>query len=283
MPAKLYNLVCDGNSITAGTGSSSNAEFAWPPVLMAALSANQAQHPDKYWSQKNVAVAGHTTQQRTAAFATSVQPQYNPAYARNIVTFFEVRNDVVTNAVTLEQAITNVQAYVTQARLNGWEVMLATVPPNTTTTNNVNTIIPLFNTWLRDNPSWSDFPIVDLAADPSLDDATDTNFFNVDQLHPNDAGYVVAASVFQDVIEAITDTGVDTLLLTKRLVYDFDQLEAVNPVAWAAKVAAISTATYRKLFQGGTMDRLRYRYTVYGFDAQTLTVVYNELLAAYGL
>jgi lysophospholipase L1-like esterase len=115
MSAKIYNLVCDGNSITAGTGSSNNAELAWPPLLMSLLSANQSQHADKYWSQKNMGVAGHTTQQRTAAFATSVQPQFNRAYARNIVTFFEVRNDVVTNAVTLEEAIANVQSYVTQA------------------------------------------------------------------------------------------------------------------------------------------------------------------------
>jgi lysophospholipase L1-like esterase len=280
MSAKIYNLVCDGNSITAGTGSSNNAENAWPPVLMSLLSGNQAQHPDKYWSQKNVAVAGHTTQQRTAAFATSVQPQFNQSYARNIVTFFEVRNDVVTNGVTLNQAITNVQAYVSQARLNGWEVMLATVPPNTTTTNSVNTIIPQFNTWLRDNPQWSDFPIVDLAADPSLDDPTDTNFYNVDQLHFNDAGYVVAAGLFQTALESTVDP-IDTLLLTKRLVYSFDQLEKTNPTEWADKVAAIDTDSYKRLFQAGNFDRLRFRYAVYGYSAEELEVVYNELVTAF--
>lgn len=280
MAAKIYNLVCDGNSITAGTGSSNNAENAWPPVLMSLLSANQSQHPDKYWSQKNVGVAGHTTQQRTAAFETSVQPQFNPSYARNIVTFFEVRNDVVTNGVTLNQAIANVQAYVTQARLNGWEVMLATVPPNTTTTNSVNTIIPQFNTWLRDNPGWSDFPIVDLAADPSLDDPTDTNFYNVDQLHFNDAGYAVAAGLFQAALETTSDP-IDTLLLTKRLVYSFDQLEKTNPDEWADKVAAIATDAYQRIFQPGNFDRLRFRYAVYGYSAQELEVVYNELVTAF--
>jgi hypothetical protein len=160
--------------------------------------------------------------------------------------------------------------------------MLATVLPNTTTTNNANTIIPQFNTWLRANSEWSDFPIVDLASDPSLDDATDLSFFNVDQLHPNDAGYAVIAGLFQDALEAVADPGVDTLLLTKRIVYEFDQLEQEDPVSWTDKVSAITTESYRKMFQGGNMDRLRYRYTVYGYSADRLEVVYNELVAAFG-
>ncbi len=278
---KLYNLVCDGNSLTAGTGASSANLLSYPSQLRTQLITSQADHSDKYWSVKSVGISGHTTLQRTAAFLNDVHPQFSQKYGRNIVAFFEVRNDVVVNAATLEIAIANVQAYVTQARASGWEVMLATVPPNTTTTNGVNTIIPQFNAWLLANSQWSDFPIVDLAADPSLDDASDLTFFNADGTHPTDAGYAAMASVFHDVVAEVVDPDAPTQLeLLKRVVYEFDQLEVSDPSAWADAVAAIATDDYKRLFSPGNFDRLRYRYLVYGFDDVRLELVYDELVDA---
>lgn len=281
MAAKIYNLICDGNSLTAGTGSSDSETTAWPPVCFAGLIASQASHPNAYWSVKNVGVAGHTTLQRISAFAVSVHLQFNSAFARNIVSFFEVRNDVVNNGATLEQAITNVQAYVTQARQNGWEVLLITPTPTTQTSNNQNTIINDFNAWLRLHPEWSDIPIVDAAADPSLSDPANLTFYNVDGLHLTDAGYAVLAGLVEDRIAELADPGVDQLLLLKRLVHDYDLLEVSNPTLWATRVAAIATASYRQLFMGSARDRQRYRYMIYGWTLSTMTVVYNELLAAF--
>ena len=278
---RIYNLICDGNSITQGNSASNANLTAWPPVCRELLISSQAaSHSEKYWLVKNVAISGNTTGQRAAAFNTDVQPQFSTAYGRNIVTFFEVSNDVITNAATLNTAITNVQAYVTQARNSGWEVMLSTVPPTTTTTNSANIVIPQFNTWLRDNPTWSDFPIVEIANHASLSNPANTTFYNVDGLHMTDAGYAVVAGLFHDAIVATVDSGPTTAGLLKRVVYDFDQLEKSSPSVWATKVSAITTVTYRRLFQGGNMDRLRFRYQVYGYDDERLAVVYAELVAA---
>src|SRR5690349_24685304 len=108
--AKIFNLVCDGNSITAGNGVTQS--LAYPAMARTALITSQATlHPNAYWSVKSVAISGHTTPQRTAAFVTDVQPLFNTTYARNIVVFFEVVNDIVTNAVTADAAIANVTTY----------------------------------------------------------------------------------------------------------------------------------------------------------------------------
>ncbi len=279
--AEIYNLVCDGNSLTAGTFASDADNTAWPPVCRGLLIASQATHANKHWSVKSVAVSGHTTIQRIAAFTTDVQPQYNVAYARNIVTFFEVINDVITNAATLPVAIVNVNTWIAQARTGGWEVMLSTVPPTTSTGNSANTVIPLFNDYLRTNiATMSDFPVVELANHASLSNPANLTFFNADGVHLTDAGYAVVASVFHDAIVATVDSGPNTLSLLKRIVYDFDQLEKADAVTWALKVAAITTESNRKIFQAGNMDRLRYRYSVYGFDNARLASVYAELVAA---
>jgi lysophospholipase L1-like esterase len=279
---KIYNLVCDGNSVTAGTGASNADNTSWPPVCMNALITSQASHPNAFWSLKSVAVSGQTTPQRTAAFATSVQPLFNQDYAHNIVSFFEVRNDVNFNAVTLEQAITNVQAYVTQARANGWEVLLITPTPTSQTTNGQNTIINNFNAWLRLHPEWSDIPIVDTAAHASLSNPANLTFFNADGLHLTDAGYAVIADLVEDRLATIGPAStVDAQLLLKRLVYDFDLLEVSNNALWVTRVAAIATASNRRLFQGGNMDRLRARYSAYGLDSATQAALYAELVTAF--
>lgn len=73
------------------------------------------------------------------------------------------------------------------------------------------------------------------------------------------------------------DPDPDQLTLLKRKVDEFDQLEVSDETAWSDAVAAISNSYYRRMFQGGTFDRLRFRYQVYGFDNETLEVVFTEL------
>lgn len=49
------------------------------------------------------------------------------------------------------------------------------------------------------------------------------------------------------------------------------------------EIAAITNPFYRRIFQGSNMDRRRFRYMVYGWDSGTITAVYTDLLAAYGV
>lgn len=93
-------------------------------------------------------------------------------------------------------------------------------------------------------------------------------------------GHSRRAAVITD--QELADTDPDPLTLLKRLVNDFDELEVSDPTAWETAVAAIVTDVYKKLFEGGNLDRLRFRYAVYGYDADRLEVVYNELETALG-
>jgi hypothetical protein len=76
------------------------------------------------------------------------------------------------------------------------------------------------------------------------------------------------------------DPAPDNLTLLKRKVDEFDQLEVSDNTAWSDAVAAISNSYYRRMFQGGIFDRLRFRYLVYGFDDETMATVQSELDAA---
>lgn len=73
----------------------------------------------------------------------------------------------------------------------------------------------------------------------------------------------------------------DQLTLLKRKVDEYDQLEVSDETAWSDAVAAIANSYYRRMFQGGNADRLRFRYLVYGFDLETLETVFTELDTAF--
>lgn len=282
--ARIFNVVTDGNSLTSGTQASTPEVTGYPPVLMRdALIASQASHPLAYWSVKSTGVSGATTTTRTSVFNTEVQPLYNIAYAKNIVVFFEAVNDFVTNNASVAQALANYVAYVHQARVNGWTVLLCTTPPTTNTGNNANTRVPAFNTLLRAAPTLTDLPLVDLAANASLSDPTNLTFFNADGLHLTDAGYAVLAGLVQTNLSALGNAAPDQLLILKQLVQDFDDMEVNNHSSWVTRVAAIPNPLYRRIFQGDNMDRRRFRYMVYGWSLSTIIAVYNDLLTAHGV
>lgn len=281
--AKIFNVVTDGNSLTSGTLATDPNTTGYPPQLRNALIVSQASHSLAYWFVKSTGVSGATTTTRTAVFNTEVQPLYNIAYAKNIVVFFEAVNDFVTNNASVAQALANYVAYVHQARVNGWTVLLCTTPPTTNAGNSANTRVPLFNTLLRANASLSDLPLLDLAVHPNLDDPTDATYFQPDGLHLQDAGYATVADLVEDRLAALGNASPDKLLQLKQLVQDFDDMEVNNHSSWVTRVASIANTQYRRLFQGSNMDRRRFRYLVYGWDFGTITAVYNDLFAAHGV
>lgn len=76
------------------------------------------------------------------------------------------------------------------------------------------------------------------------------------------------------------DPDPDNLTLLKRKVDEFDVLETDDPGAWETAVAAITSDNFRKMFEGGNMDRLRYRYQVYGWDRATIESALDDLSTA---
>ena len=75
------------------------------------------------------------------------------------------------------------------------------------------------------------------------------------------------------------DPAPDELTLLKRSVDAFDVLETDDNAAWTTAVADVDTR-YRRMFQGGNMDRLRYRYYVYGLDDSTISSALADLESA---
>lgn len=198
--AKIYNLVCDGNSITAGFGLANQDDGAWPPLCRGLLITDQASHAQKYWSVKSIAVSGATTPARTAAIAADLAPLYSPNYAMNVVTFFEAVNDFVTNGASVVTAQNNIIAYTAAARALGFKVAQCTPTPTNNTGGQANVRVPLIAQWLRDNPSLSDFTLIDLAANASLSNPSNLTFYQADGLHPTDAGAAVIAGLVHDLI-----------------------------------------------------------------------------------
>jgi hypothetical protein len=72
------------------------------------------------------------------------------------------------------------------------------------------------------------------------------------------------------------DPAPDELTLLKRSVDTFDTLEVDNNIAWVLLVALVDSR-YQRMFQGGQMDRLRFRYYVYGLDNTTISALLVNL------
>ena len=182
-----------GNSITRGVGASDVTTTSYPPVLQGLLNAAQP----GLWSVVRKGTDGIDTDQLTPLFASEVQPFKNTGGARNVVVIHEGMNDIRHGATT-QEAIDHMLDYCAQARGLGWEVWICTGCPQQFTAP-VMSAQAAYNAYVREH--WADFgsELVDLAANPALDDPTDTNFYSGDGIHPNDAGYVAIANAVFDV------------------------------------------------------------------------------------
>ncbi len=202
---KVKNLVCDGNSITAGlinNGGGTSAQNAWPVVCRGLLIADAS--ATKAWSVKSTAAAGDNTQARITKFdqAGGVRSLFDANYGLNVLTFFEAVNDFVTSGLTVDQVIALTKQYAAMAMFQGWTLMLVTPPRTTVATNAANTRILAFNDWLMsaDGALYSSVPVLDIASDSRLQPPTN---YQSDGLHPNQTGYGVIAELVHTRIAAL--------------------------------------------------------------------------------
>lgn len=184
-----------GNSITRGFGSSDVAIKSYPPLLQGLLEEAQ---PGQ-WVVTRRGFDGFTTPQLTSHFATEVHALFATGVGRNACVINEGGNQIK-NGATVQQAIDSMLAYCDQARGLGWEVWITTATPRVNTVE-VMANIAAFNDYVRAHSADFGARLIDLAADPSLDDARDLTFYNSDGIHPTDAGYVaIANAVFTSAI-----------------------------------------------------------------------------------
>lgn len=202
MPLPVINIVCDGNSLTNGYGSSavtfgsSITAGSYPSQLQALLTSNVA-------FVQNLGVNGQTTTQMATRASSVIDPLYNGAYPLNLLIAFEIGNDILVSPyVTPSQAYTNFVNYCLARKAAGWKVAIMTIPSRdgtTTATGNIGTQFdsvtrPYINNLLRTNwASFSDF-LIDIAADFRLYSYSNTTYYTTDRIHYVDAGYNVLAS-----------------------------------------------------------------------------------------
>jgi lysophospholipase L1-like esterase len=175
VPAITTGFVCDGDSLTNGTGTAPN----YPAKLGALTSLPFI----------NRGVNGQTLVSMDSGYATNTAPSYSTTY--NTLVILGGTNDLSSSvaAATLGTAI---RSYAAKAKATGFKVIVATVPPSTVITSAKETERTAYNTDLRNN--WGSFAdgIVDFAAISQFSDPTNTTYFR-DGTHPTAAGYALMA------------------------------------------------------------------------------------------
>jgi len=212
---KNANIVCDGNSLTAGQGSTSGGTYPNQLIEKKPLSSLVS-------SITNKGVGGQTTVDMNADASTDIDSLLSGT-ERNILLAWEIRNHLVVDAPTLQQAYDEFALYCSNRQAAGWEVVSATLLPSWAATyrgdntvtgyNQLESDRNAINTMLRNG--WGDFSdgIADLALvdtigvfgnNESYDYVFDTNnrptlSVNgrfIDGTHLTNVGYEEVAKVF---------------------------------------------------------------------------------------
>lgn len=192
------SLITEGSSTTDGYGVTNE----YPKQLAVLLGGNYYKQTNNLilnsnnsWSVRNVGDGGDTMVQMTAQYNTQVLPFYNPSLNVNYLTLQAGSNDVA-NGRTTEALKNDVAVYVAKAKADGFIVGVCTIFHRV---GNDVAKVSDYNNWLRAGNSGANF-IVDLAAHPSLSDATNRTYFIGDGIHTNNAGQAVITSIFADAI-----------------------------------------------------------------------------------
>jgi lysophospholipase L1-like esterase len=188
----VKNLVCDGDSLTLGTGSTGGNTY--PAQLNALLSG---------YTTTNLGSSSRTAADRAnAAVKTVDYDKWDESNLKNIVIAWMGTNDIIflADAAT---TYANLIAYCTVRRALGWKVIVGNIIARGNFSAGQNTIKTTVNASIAANwPTFAD-GYVDLAADSRLSNSSDTTYYDPDTIHLNNTGYGVVAALFKPAVEAL--------------------------------------------------------------------------------
>ena len=154
----------------------------------------------------NFARSGWQVSEMITDAATRVDTQIGTG--RNVLVLLGGVNDAAAGA-SAATIYASIKSYCEARRASGWDkiVLCTEIDAQSAATQAVgwhSTIWPALNTLLT--AGYADFAdyLCDLGADSRLQDATDTTYYNVDLLHPNDAGYAVIQELITPYLAAAT-------------------------------------------------------------------------------
>ena|GEM_PF-2217064 len=181
-PITLTNdqLVCDGDSLTYGTGTVENGYVDQIKALLPTLTV------------RNLGVSGISLTNMFAKQSVHVLPLYSATRTRNILVIWGGVNDL--NTIASGAALYDILLNYTQAaQAAGYLVVNCTITPATSITGESETRRTDFNTLVNTNSANAN-AVVDLASDVRLDDATDATYY-FDGLHMKTTGYAVVSEL----------------------------------------------------------------------------------------
>lgn len=177
------NIVCDGNSLTAGQGGT-----PYPTYLQNSLQNATVQ---------NFGVGGQTTTQMISDATAQIDTQID-VKKKNILIAWEIGNEVYDNG-DVTNACNNFKAYCDARRSAGWQkIIVINCPPRKQSTqfgdneSQYNTKLQQVNTWLSANYTTFSDELIDLAGDSRFQGYS-LNVYNADLVHFNSNGYSIIA------------------------------------------------------------------------------------------
>jgi hypothetical protein len=194
--ARSLQVICDGNSLTAGQGATVPFVTSYPGVLRASLAA--AGFPSRDTHDRGF--GGSKSQDMINRFATHVAPFYDPVFNKSAYVFFEVRNS--TQAGETAEAVQAQHATLgLMAQEAGFFVVVCTAPGSDGAPAGQG-VPGQVNAWIRSN--WHTFAhaMVDLESEPEFSPSGDilNPTYYIDGVHLTDAGYAKVAQVVQAAI-----------------------------------------------------------------------------------
>jgi lysophospholipase L1-like esterase len=202
----LGQIVCDGNSLTNGTGG-----FAYPTMLAATFGAGN----NLDVLVRNFGVGGQTTRAMLTDVESQVVARYNSERQYNVCVVWEILNDWAVRVGTDDEeprdasnnCVDAIWDYCDIVRAAGFKVVVLTVLPATYSVGQNNTERAFINARLRDE--WADHAdaIADVAADPNIGpNGAQTNatyYSSVDEVHLTEAGYATVSGIVKTAIDTI--------------------------------------------------------------------------------
>jgi len=185
-PTKRDLIVCDGNSLTEGFGSSS-IDNSYPGLLKKGG-----------WNTVNLGVSG----QQASTMILNAPEKIDTLWMKGAwVVFWEGINSFVTHENhSPEDGYSLLKTYIKDRKSRGFKTIVVTMIPTghpTFLSRGIENFRKEYNRLIRDNSASADL-IVDLSKDPRLENAMDDMYFNAsDRIHLTNEGYQAVYDNFE--------------------------------------------------------------------------------------
>ncbi len=202
-------IVCDGDSLTLGSQSSS-ADKPYPALVKFILGSTK-------WTVTNLGVNSQSLVTCVANAAANVDSLYNAGNTTNICVLWAGTNDIQLNSRTAAQVYADTITYGQARQAAGWKVVVLTTLPRQNSAA-FETTRQTLNASIRAN--WATFADAladvgnDAALGPNAAASTDLRYYAADQIHCIDTGYEHVAQVVKLALLTLSGVTVATMAFT---------------------------------------------------------------------